>query len=199
MIVYLDNLVIYNTFVIMASHALHLIISAVGIVIGCLGFVVFKYQYDDENNSNWSLVSVCIATLVMFVRLHLMYFPATSVNIEDPPSTVQGYLHLISLYGVCSAVIGLTFGLEGTMRYFQRSLYITSALSLFLVVWSLMLLWTSFSFKHISDRIEALWDSFKNRSCIQYLGDIENQQTLTQDNTLYYYTFDNDVCKIKET
>ena len=183
----------------MASHTSHLIISAVGIVIGCLGFAVFKYQYADENNSNWSLASVCIAALLMFVRLHLMYFPDISVNIDNPRATVHGYLHLIALFGAYSGTIGFTFGLEGTMRYFQRSLYITSTLSLLLAIWSLMLLWTSFSFKHIWDKINPLWVRFKHLSCIQDQRDIENQHPLTQDDNVYYYTFDtDDLFKIKE-
>ena len=67
----LDHFIAVNTFMIMASpnsvcKILQMLISAVGIVVGGLGFIFFKFHYNNDITAYWAMMSGLMAALVFF-------------------------------------------------------------------------------------------------------------------------------------
>ena len=147
----------------MANNYFHLIISVVGIVAGCIAFFVFKYQFNNETDANWSLATFCVSGLMLFLRIHLM-----GLNLEEnPPNADKNFLPLLCMCGLLSASSGMYFGLKSSVTYFQTNQYTTSVLCLLLVLWSLLLFWTALNYRDRRVIIERIIDD-------QY--DIESQQ-----------------------
>ena len=97
---------------------LQMVISAVGFVLGCSGFIIFKYHYNNVTTANLSLLAGCMAGLVLFLRMYVMYCKAY-VNTEQPPSLFHLLLIKIIWPMTGITIVALGFGAIMTVIYFS--------------------------------------------------------------------------------
>ena len=141
-----------------------MIISAVGVVVGCLGFVFLKFHYNNDNAGYCALFSGFMAALVLSLHIKFAIYWKPNVNVQELPSTVQETYGLrpntfMSLHETIISLAGMVFGLFWTVTFFSyayntegpvipsiselpHSHYTVSFFSFLTFLWSLMVLVT---------------------------------------------------------
>ena len=197
-------------------HILQMIISTVGIVVSCFGFVAFKFHFKNQSAAKWALVSACMAASVLYLCLHFMYMK-TKIGKPLPHNVFQYIFTLIALNMFFVAMFGMILGLLRAMEYYRiaynsegplfpsitdlpYSQYTTSALCFLTFLWSLMMFGIIYSyrlFQHIEDQLSLVEDQQPRLLLIEDQQLTEDQQLLIEDQplikqikTMHYSTFD---------
>ena len=80
---------------------IQMFLSAVGIVVGCLSFVVLKFQYNNQYDANWALMSGIMAALGLIMGKHIMDWNS-NVNPENSPSVVDKFFICLGLFFIAA-------------------------------------------------------------------------------------------------